>query len=206
MDLTEKHLSALLSISKALNALFIGLVVISLYLIPRGFAVEINLRNAEISELFKIQATIHNLGFSYLAMSILWPTCIAALCLVFTLLAKKHSIVLDRILTDNPDTIANDISLADPFYLFNMFSERWLNRFLWWLLRYLPTLAVTLHAFMTCIGLFLTLVDGSAPDWLLYKAPFQLILSIVAIPFSIAFSRSVLSLRNRFEVANLPNE
>lgn len=196
MNLTDKLLSSALAATNALNALFVGALLVSLYMIPRGFMVELNIRNADLEALLKTQVVVSNLSFSFLAMSLLWPIAVASICLVFAELAQRHAKIVGRLSQLESGVPVGDLMLADPFYLFSAGRHTRWSRWLWFSLERLPLVAIGLHGFMTAIGALLAWYEPAAPEWLLYKAPFQLLITLVAIPFALAFKRAVRMLRN----------
>lgn len=196
MNITDKLLSSALATTNALNALFVGTLLVSLYMIQRGFMVELNLRSADLEALFKTQVVVSNLSFSFLAMSLLWPVAIASLCLVFSKLAQRHAKILSRLGQLESSVPVSDLMLADPFYLFHIDRYRRWTRWLWSFLELLPLLALGLHGAMTALGALLAWYEQAAPEWLLYKAPFQLLIAFVAIPFALSFRRAVRTLRS----------
>lgn len=195
MNITDKLLSSALATTNALNAIFVGTLLVALYMIQRGFMVELNLRSADLDALLKTQVVVSNLSFSFLAMSLLWPIAIASLCLVFSKLAQRHAKILSRLSQLESSVPVSDLTLADPFYLFNVDRQKRSARWLWSFLELLPLLALGLHGAMTALGALLAWHEQAVPKWLLYKAPFQLFIAFFAIPFALSFRRAVRMLR-----------
>lgn len=195
MNISDKLLSSALATTNALNAIFLGAVLVSLYMIQRGFMVELNLRAAGLDELWKPQVVVSNLSFSFLAMSLLWPMALGSLCLVFESLATRHARIVKRLGELESSVLIGDLTLADPFYLFNRDRDRRWLKSLWSFVELLPMLAVTLHGAMTTMAALLAWSTPTAPEWLLYKAPFQILIALAAIPFALGFRRAVRTLR-----------
>jgi len=168
--------------------IFIALVVIAIYIIPRGL--QVGLQVGDIDLLLRTQLAWNSLRFSFLTMSILWPIIVSVLCIVFEMLALRHQKILKRILSKHSKLSVNELMLADPHYLFsNTNNIKWQKGFRN-IIKYLPTIALAIHALMSLLNLYLSILQY-VEFWFYITSSLQLVLSIIAIPISLKFSRTI---------------